>query len=199
MPKKREEIYLSAFWSDMRRKLFKVDEILFFDLFCSDIFCSSSIILVCPGRSSLSQWVGHKIQRIGAFGISKWILLYSVLVWLISNFKIFFLLCTSTYGMFICILFHSSLCLQKGFPHLSTSLYYLLFILFVCLYYSVFLICLQKRFPHLKSWTHFTTADLSLALKVCTFAICKSTQCIFSYCLSIHTSYLSLSFTCLLK
>ena len=90
MPKKREEIYLSAFWSDMRRKLFKVDEILFFDLFCSDIFCSSSIILVCPGRSSLSQWVGHKIQRIGAFGISKWILLYSVLVWLISNFKIFF-------------------------------------------------------------------------------------------------------------
>ena len=171
MPQKKEEIYLSAFWSDMRRKLFKVDEILFFDLFCSDIFCSSSIILVCPGRSSLSQWVGHKVQRIGAFGISKWISSYSVLYCFEKEF-----------GWYLSLKpFFSSTCLHTGC--LSVFLF--------------FFICLQKGFPHLKSWTHFTTADLSLALKVCTFAICKSTQCIFSYCLSIHTSYLSLSYTCL--
>ena len=38
-------------------------------IFSADIFCSSSIILVCPGRSRLSQWVVHKVQRIRAFGV----------------------------------------------------------------------------------------------------------------------------------
>ena len=78
------------------------------------------------GVASANEWVtkskelGHSAFQNGFYCTLFWFGWYLTL-------KSFFLLCTSTYGMFICILFHSSLCLQKGFPHLSTSLYYLLF------------------------------------------------------------------------